>query len=190
MSRKSDIYHSILIVSSSDHFNSKIKKYLTGFITIDIKKSVSIARRCILEKYYDIIVINAPLQDESGIEFAFDSIEKSNASVLFVSPIEVYEDVLENVTDKGILAITKDMVDSRLDKAIRYLIAVQNRVHRLEQKTLTLEEKMEEIRIVNRAKLILVEQRNMTEDEAHAYIGKCAMDNGVSRRRIAEDIIN
>ena len=98
MSRKSDIYHSILVVSSSDHFNSKIKKYLTGFITIDIKKSVSLARRCILEKYYDIIVINAPLQDESGIEFAFDSIEKSNASVLFVSPREVYEDVLENVT--------------------------------------------------------------------------------------------
>ena len=190
MSRKSDIYHSILIVSSSEQFNSKIKKYLTGFVTIDIKKSVALARRSILEKYYDIIVINAPLQDESGIEFAFDATDKCNASVLFVSPREVYEDVLENVTDKGILAITKDMIDGRLDKAIRYLTAVQSRMHKLEKKTLTLEEKMEEIRLVNRAKLLLMEQKGMTEDEAHSYILKCAMDNGVSRRRIAEDIIN
>lgn len=190
MSRKSDIYHSILIVSSSEQFNAKVKKFLTGFVTIDIKKSVALARRCILEKYYDIIVINAPLQDESGIEFAFDSTDKSNASILLVTPREVYEDVLEHVTDRGILAITKDMTDSRLDKAIRYLIAIQNRMHKLEKKTLTLEEKMEEIRLVNRAKLLLMEQKGMTEDEAHAYIGKCAMDNGVSRKRIAEDIIN
>lgn len=189
MSGKQDIYHSILIVSSSEQFDAKLKKYLTGFITIDCKKSAALARRCILEKYYDIIVINAPLSDESGIEFALDTSEKCNASILFVSPVEVYDDVLENITDRGILAISKDMLDRRLDKAIRYLVSVQNRIHKLEQKNITLEEKIKEIRVVNKAKGLLTQHKGMTEDEAHRYIGKLAMDNGVSRKRIAEDII-
>ncbi|MCR4610717.1 MAG: ANTAR domain-containing protein [Lachnospiraceae bacterium] len=190
MSGKQDMYYSILIVSSSDRFNSLIKKYLHGFTTIDIKKSAAVARRNILERYYDIIVIHAPLQDESGIELAFDASEKCNASILFVTPTEVYDDVLENVTDKGILSITKDMIDTRLDQAIRYLVAAQARVHRLEQKNLNLEEKVKEARVVGKAKGILISKKGMSEDEAHRYIGKQAMDNGVSRKRIAEDIID
>ena len=48
---------------------------------------------------------------------------------------------------------------------------------------------MEEIRIVSKAKILLVEKKKMTEDEAHRYIGKMAMDHGVSRKRIAEQLI-
>ena len=46
--------------------------------------------------------------------------------------------------------------------------------------------------MVSRAKLLLVEKKHMTEDEAHRYIGKLAMDGGVSRgiaaRQIVEEI--
>ncbi|MBQ9443602.1 MAG: ANTAR domain-containing protein, partial [Lachnospiraceae bacterium] len=52
------------------------------------------------------------------------------------------------------------------------------------------EEKIEELRIVSKAKILLVEKKKMTEDEAHRYIGKQAMDRGVSRRRIAERILD
>ena len=62
-------------------------------------------------------------------------------------------------------------------------------MHKLETKTLSVEEKMEEIRLVSRAKLLLVEKKNMTEDEAHRYIGKEAMDHGVSRKKIAEALL-
>ena len=190
MSVQQEFYYSILIVSSSDKFSESVKRHLKGFRTIDIRKSSALARRCILERYYDIIVINAPLKDESGIEFAFDVTDRCNSSVLFVSPIEVYDDVLENTTDRGILSISKDMVDTRLGVAISYLSAVQGRFKRLEKKTLSLEEKIKEIRLVNKAKALLIEKKDMSEDEAHRYIGKLAMDNGVSRGRIAEDIID
>ena len=48
---------------------------------------------------------------------------------------------------------------------------------------------MEEIRLVNRAKLLLVECLKMSEAEAHRYIEKTAMDRCVRRREIAENII-
>ena len=58
------------------------------------------------------------------------------------------------------------------------------------QKTASIEEKMEEIRLVNRAKWLLIEQLRMTESEAHRYIEKQAMDRCVTKRSIAENIIS
>ena len=52
-----------------------------------------------------------------------------------------------------------------------------------------IEEKMEEIRLVNRAKWLLIGELNMTEQEAHRYIEKQAMDRCVSRKIIAEQIL-
>ena len=48
---------------------------------------------------------------------------------------------------------------------------------------------MQEIRLVNRAKWILIGSLKMTEGEAHRYIEKQAMDRCVPRREIAEEII-
>lgn len=189
MHRQSDIRYSILIVSSSDRFVHFVKKSLEGFITIDVKKSATLARRSLVERDYDIIVVDAPLPDESGIELIRDLSDRSRALTLFVTPVEIYDDVLENITDRGVLAITNEMIEDRLDKAIRYLVALQGRIHRLEQKTLTLEEKMQEIRLVNRAKAVLIDKQGLSEKEAHKAIGKLAMDNGISRGEIARRIL-
>ena len=59
----------------------------------------------------------------------------------------------------------------------------------MEKKNASVEEKIEEIRIVNRAKCLLIEQLKMTESDAHRYIEKQAMDRCVTRRVIAENII-
>jgi response regulator NasT len=48
---------------------------------------------------------------------------------------------------------------------------------------------MEEMRLVNRAKLILVQRFKMSEKDAHRFIEKNAMDRCVKRRTIAESII-
>ena len=48
---------------------------------------------------------------------------------------------------------------------------------------------MEEIRIVNRAKWILISELKLDEPEAHRYIEKQAMDRCISKRIVAEEII-
>ena len=181
--------NSILIVSANEQFTAIVKRSLAGFITIDVKKSIAAARRSVLEKSYDLVVINTPLSDESGEEFAIDISERGNSSILLVTPEGIYDEVLERVTDFGILAISKPTTSGRINVAIRFLIASQNRLRQMEKKSLTVEEKMEEIRIVSKAKILLVQRKNMSEDEAHRYIGKQAMNNGVSRRKIAEKLL-
>ena len=190
MAKKDDFYHSVLIVSSSEQFGLAVKKTVSGYVTLEMKKSVSTARRCILERYYDLVLINVPLPDETGVDFAMDVTEKCNASVLLVVSADTFESTLDQVTDRGVLVIPKPIPRGRLDKAIRYLIAVQNRIHGLEKKIQAAEEKNEELRIVNKAKFLLIEKKRMSEDEAHRFIGKKAMDNGISRGKAAQKILD
>lgn len=189
MPKKDDYYHSILIVSSSRGFEQAVKKTIRGFATVDVKKSAAGARRCILERYYDLVAIKAPLPDETGEDFAIDVTEKCSASVLLVVPADAFKNALDRVTDHGVLVIPNPAPRGRMETALRYLYAVQDRMHALEKKRLAAEEKMEEMRIVNKAKFFLIESRHMTENEAHRLIGKQAMDNGISRKRAARRIL-
>ena len=51
------------------------------------------------------------------------------------------------------------------------------------------EGKLEELRVVSRAKCLLVEYLHIGEREAHRYIEKQAMDLRVTKKVIAEDIL-
>ena len=190
MPKHDDTVHSALIVSAAEQFETLIKRSLMDVITVESRKSGAMARRYVLERYYDLVIINAPLPDESGEELALDIVEQCDASVLMVVPQDIFEDVLERVTEQGIMVMPKPSPKGRIDKSVRFLVATQNKMHKLEAKVAKAEEKMEEMRVVNKAKLLLINKKKMSEDEAHRYIGKMAMDNGISRGRAAERILD
>ena len=181
---------SILIVSADQQFDAFVKKAAAGFLTIDLRKSAALARRCILEKDYDIVVINAPLPDETGEELALDIAEGGSSSVLIAVPRDIFEDLSERMIDRGILVLYTPMESGLLMKSVRFLTAVQGNMQKFQKKLDKMEEKMEELRIVSKAKVLLVEKKKMTEEESHRYIGKQAMDRGVSRKRVAEGILD
>ena len=72
---------------------------------------------------------------------------------------------------------------------MRFLSAQQAKLKEAEEKILAAEEKVQEIRLVDKAKFLLIEHRHLSEDEAHRLIGKQAMNHGVSRKRIAQRIL-
>ena len=76
-----------------------------------------------------------------------------------------------------------------VSQAIDWMIATRERLKKLERRKLSLEEKMQEIRIVNRAKWVLIDQLKMNESDAHRFIEKQAMDRCISRREVAESIL-
>ena len=74
--------------------------------------------------------------------------------------------------------------------ALQWMATARERLRKTEKKTLTLQEKMEEIRLINRAKWILIERQGMDEPRAHRFIEKQAMDRCVTRRAVAQEIID
>ena len=147
------------------------------------------AKRMQLENQFDIVIINTPLTDDFGIEFAEQLCEDSSVGVLLFVKNELFEQVSYKVENYGVLTFARPGTRQSITQAIRLLVATHNRLAAFEKKAVKLEAKMKEIRLINRAKWLLIDRFNMSEAEAHKYIEKTAMDNCVSRGEIAENII-
>ena len=146
------------------------------------------AKRMLLETDVDLVIMNAPLRDEFGTQLALN-LAQDNLCVLMLVPAESFDAVCYKVEDEGILTLSKPVSRSGLLGAIKLLTAMRGKLRKLDRQNQALQEKMQDIRTVNRAKWLLIEIKRMTENEAHYYIEKQAMDMRLSRREVAENII-
>ena len=145
-------------------------------------------KRMLLETDVDLVIRNAPLRDEFGTQLALN-LSRDNLCVLMLVPAESFDAVCYKVEDEGILTLSKPVSRSGLLGAIKLLTAMRGKLRKLDRQNQALQEKMQDIRTVNRAKWLLIEIKRMTENEAHYYIEKQAMDMRLSRREVAENII-
>ena len=182
--------YSVLLVSSSAKFNSSLLGLLpeNRYYPITVATDEGSARRNLLENQFAII--NTPLTDEFGTRLALDICNSTGTGVLLLVKAEHFPDINGRVSPYGVLVISKPTSSLIITQSLQLLCGTRERLRRMEQKTASIEEKMEEIRIVNRAKWLLIEELKMSEKEAHRYIEKQAMDRCVTRRVIAEKILS
>ena len=182
---------SILVVSRSDKIPDALCNLLNGRFYTDIKRALSIseAKRLTLMQSFDIAVINAPLKDETGIDFAINLSSDNSTGVLLLINNEYYDRVLDEVIEYGVLTVPKPLSKQTLYETVNLIAATNFRLKKLEHKNAKLTAKMEEIRIVNHAKWVLIENLGLTEEEAHKIIEKQAMDTRQTRREVAEAVL-
>ncbi len=184
--------YAVLIVSASEKFTLAARGLLppTDYWPVENVRSTGEARRRMLETSFDLVLIQTPLRDEFGSRLAMDICQSSGAGVLLLVKKELYNDVYAEVMEQGVMVLPVPAAAQTVSQTLRILCAARERLRRMEEKQATVEEKIEEIRLVNRAKWLLIERLQMSESEAHRYIEKQAMDLRLSRREVAENIIN
>lgn len=190
MSLKERIY-SILIVSATDSFTSAFADLLpeARYSPVDTVTSISVAKRVLAEKTYDFVIINAPLPDDAGTRFAIDTCTNKQSAVLLLVKNDIHASIHDRVAEYGVFTLPKPISKVTMTHALNWLESARERLRQFEKKTISIEDKMAEIRLVNKAKWLLISELKMSESDAHRYVEKQAMDRCVSRRCIAEEII-
>ncbi len=190
MSLKEQAY-SVLVVSSADNFHSAMAAMLpeVSFQPVVNVVSVAAAQRAVAERSFDFVIINAPLKDDLGMRFAIDCSVSKNALVLFLISNEIHGDVYAKVAEHGVFTLPKPMNKQSMDNALRWLLTAKRKLTGFERKTNKIEDKMEEIRLVNKAKWLLISNEGLLEPEAHRYLEKEAMDRCTTRKQIAQEVI-
>ena len=191
MSLKKRVY-SMLVVSSSENFYSAISPMLPAqeIAPVSFANSISSAKREIAQRAYDFIIINAPLSDDIGLNFAIDCSASKGAIVLLLIRNEVHGEVYEKVFEHGVFTLPKPMSPQDMKNALRWMKSAKERMKGFEQKATSVDDKMQEIRLVNKAKWLLISNENMSEEEAHKHIEKEAMNRCISKKELSQKIIN
>lgn len=181
----------VLLVSSSEKLNSSAAQWLSPsrYFPVHTARSVAAARQKLMEADYDLLLINAPLPDDFGLALAEDVCAQSESAVLLIVRRELAEEVDAEAVRFGILTLPKPTNPQALSQALHVLSAMRERLRQAGKKQQSVQEKIKELRLIDRAKWALIGEYQMSEPEAHRYIEKRAMDSGKNRKQIAEEIL-
>jgi AmiR/NasT family two-component response regulator len=175
----------VLLASGSDKGITLLSQLLreSGYNQITNTKSGNDARRCINQTEYELIVINTPLTDEFGHEFSIKAAECSNSGIILICKSDISEDVSVCVVPKPVNKVV-------FHQSVRLVSATRSRMLGLQNENFKLQTKIEEIRLVNRAKCCLIQYLKFSEPQAHRYIEKQAMDTRQTRKEVAQRILS
>lgn len=183
--------YACLLASGSPRGAEKLKAFLQRQMDIEvhIEDSGSAARRYAGQRHVDFCIINAPLPDEFGLDLAIDIIAAGPAQVLLIVPGELAAEYAGKGEAHGVLVIGKPLQPVVLTSALHWMKAGLSRTMHLEKKNREMQQKIESIRLVDRAKCVLIETLRMTEAQAHRHIERKAMDTRTSKAEVARRIL-
>ncbi|MEA5049792.1 MAG: ANTAR domain-containing protein [Eubacteriales bacterium] len=183
--------NSVLIVSGSERTRETLASVFppSRYSPVMTRGSAAEVRRLVLDTPFSLVFINTPLPDEPGAQLALDLSNLRGCCVALIVPGDNYDQINDQVEDAGVITLSRPCTAQQLRQAATMMSATRVKLADMEKKTATLEEKMDEIRLVNRAKWMLIQKRGMDEATAHRYIEKLAMDARQTRRLVAQTLI-
>lgn len=181
-----------MIVTGVTESGSGVVPFLRqcGFSDVCTAISGDEARRCTAQDNFDLILINMPLTDEMGDRLAVQMSSSTSAGIILMCRADSAEEISCRTGEHGVSVISKPIHKTAFHQAIISGMSVRNRIICMKQENVRLQNKLREMRVVSRAKCLLIEKRSMTENEAHRYIEKLSMDTRCTREKTAEKIIS
>lgn len=179
-----------LLALGGDKFLPQWERLLreNGFPQVERAASGGEARRLLLAGDWDLFLIAAPLPDEFGHGLALDAAEQGQLVLLTVKA-ELWEEVSARVSPAGVPTLGRPFSQGMFAQALGILRAAGARARALEKENARLRQKLEELRLVSRAKCLLVEYLHLDEEGAHKYMERAAMEERKTRRAVAEEIL-
>jgi len=189
----STVQHSdaVLIVSTSEKCITLFSECLAiaSINQVTVLASGGEARRTLLQKDFDIIIIDAPLSDEFGESFARHVAVKGLSQAILAVNSEHFNEVSAVCQTDGVLTISKPIDKQFFWSVLSLARSVSGKIKKMQDENIKLKQKIEDIRIIDRAKCMLISYLSLTEQESHRFIEKQAMDLRSTKRAIAEEIL-
>lgn len=181
----------IVIGESDTRTRNKLKDILTrqGHLIVGEAKDGNQALLQIRSTEPDLVILESKLPGTDGLEIA-KIIEESRIApvVLLVEPSQ--QDVLYNLKDSWVFAfLIKPIQELNILPAIKMARSNFEKIVSLEKEITELKESLDQRKIVERAKGLLMSKKGLSEDQAYKYIQQQSMKKRVSKNEIAEAII-
>ncbi len=173
---------------SADIFKNLLSEVI-GEVSIISVMEGGRARLRLKEADIDLVIINTPMKDEQGIEFALHAADGAMNAVILVTNPNAYEKVCSHMEEHGIILMKRPIEKKRFAYAVRDCIILNQRIRLLKRQNEDLKSSIEEAKLVSRAKGTLMSNLKMTEAQAHRYIEKQAMDLRISKKTVSQNIL-
>lgn len=181
---------SLLIVASSQNVCHSIRQVLGGlYQKIAYADTMVLAKQKLAAEHFDSMVINTPLSDENGVLSAMDIAERTAIGIMLLVSADSFDKIAYRTQNTGIFILSKPVKGQYLMETASVMITMQRRLDQMALENQKLRRRLDDLEIINRAKCLLIERQHLSEEQAHYYVEKYAMDGSITKREAAKEII-
>ncbi len=182
---------SILVVSEKDETYTFLKTALSTYFKHIIRAtSIAQAKHKLGKERIFLVFIFSPLSDGSGLSDVKAIVDQKSVPAVYVVNAEIYPDTVYRSRGRRIYVLSYPLRKGMLIQTTNFLYETQLQLYKMMKERDQLQEKLSDQMLINRAKLVLIEQKGLSENEAHHYIEKVAMDKSLTKRKAAELILS
>ncbi len=137
-----------------------------------------------------VIVMNTPLSDGLGIDFATECAEKKFYAVLLLAKDILFSQIEAKTSPHEIFTLPDNADEKTLRQSLIVLVSTAKKLEKIKNGNDEQKNKARELKFISRAKMILISSFGMNEEQAHKYIEQRAMESRKTKKAIAQSIIN
>ena len=147
------------------------------------------ARAALARSRPTLIVMQSDAPGAQELRRCAELAESAEAVFLLLVRQEVYSAAWRFLQKSGVCVMTWPMEQAVLTQTLRNLLLLKKSMQTMQAQTDQLRSQLQDLKRIQKAKGLLMRQLGMTEQDAHRWIEKAAMDRCVKKREIAETII-
>ncbi|MDD2648852.1 MAG: ANTAR domain-containing protein [Eubacteriales bacterium] len=133
------------------------------------------AMRMVESRCPDVLITSYRLSDMMGIELA-KSLSDTLSSIVITN--ESQRQLMEE-TPENVIVLSSPISKDAFLSTVSVMLKMNQSMHSLSKRVSELEKALEERKLMDRAKGLLMDQHHMTESQAHRLIQKMSMDRGM-----------
>ena len=180
----------ILVIAAKPRIQSSVRSALTAkYGRVLTAETVQEARRAVEREKIALMVIFSPLKDEEEIPRLFDMADRRGIAAGYIVGREIYGETVYRLEGRNVFVVAYPLQMDQVLQIVSFLYQVQKRFWLVLSEQERLQRQVQDVQIVCRVKCLLVEKREMTEEEAHHFIEQEAMNTGLSKREAALKIL-
>lgn len=147
------------------------------------------AKALLAQENFALVVVS--LVDENPLESPFLSelCARFPCGVLLLVAEKNYAQFAAKGVKTGAMVLPKPVHTQSFSQAVLLGLGTFHRLQGFFKENQKLHSQIEQIKLVNRAKAVLIEYLKLSEPQAHRYIEKQAMDLGLSKEAVAQNIL-
>jgi len=182
----------IVIADADAVFRKKLKEILllAGYLVVGEVSEGRSALKVVFQTNPDLVIMDTMLPGAAGLD-VIRIIEEHRVAPVILLADSRGQDTLEEAKDFWIFAfLIKPVNEAQLLPAIEIAIANFRKFIKLEEENKQLKQALEERKLVEKAKGLVMEARALGEKEAYKYLQRLSMDNCVPMVIVARKVIN
>ena len=181
----------VLLADPDPDYRKRLKDLLTqhGYLVAAETEDSQGTLQAAFQTEPDVIIMEAKLPGSKGLEIARIIEEQHLAPVVLITSLND-RDIIEEAKFSAVLGyLIKPVDETSLIPTLEIAIGIFKRLVRVEKENKRLKKELEERKLVEQAKRLLMEKKGLNEPTAHRYLQKLSMDRCCSMAKISQQVI-